>query len=516
MNPTPGTSYREIFRSSVVLGSARVVNMIMGMLRTKVLAVVLGPAGTGLLGIYDGITSMIGSVADLGVSRSGVREIARSRGAGDPDGTARTVLTINRVVAVLGVLAAGLTAVCAGPISRLTFGSADRAPAVAMLAGCVLLTVLAAAQVAKIQGMGRIAELARVNLVGAALGFGATVALVLTLRDDAIVPVLLAGSAGALLAAWFYGRRVRLPQVRFSWRQSVRDVRPMVRLGLAIMNGSLLSTLVAYVARVLVARDLGTEAVGLYLCAFVLAGKFVTIIIDAMWTDFYPRAAAARDDHDLNRLVNQQTEIALLLAMPGLLATLLFAPWMVRLFYSAEFAAAAPLMRLFTLGYLFAVICGPLRIVQLVKNRSLLHAAAETWSSGLHCLLIYLGLRGWGLTGCAVAYIVHYSLQTALSLAIARSLTGFGWSKTTGRMIAGFFALAGGGYAAAGLLDEGAGALVGAALSLSALLACLRFLTARLGAEHPLSRAVAAVPVLGRRLAPRPEVSAPLQQRDAA
>lgn len=516
MSPNAGSAYREIFRSSVVLGSARVVNMVMGMLRTKVLAVVLGPTGTGLLGIYDGIATLIGSVADLGVSRSAVQAIARARGAGDPDGAARTVLTLTRVVAVLGVLAAGLTAVCAGPISRLTFGSADRAPTVALLAGCVLLTVLAAAQVAKIQGMGRIPDLARVNLAGAALGFGATVLLVLAWGEDAVAAVLLAGSACVLLAAWAYGRRVRLPMVRLTWRESVREVRPMVRLGLSIMNGSLLSTLVAYVTRVLVARDLGTDAVGLYLCAFILAGKFVTIIIEAMWTDFYPRAAAASDDAELNRLVNQQTEIALLMAMPGLLATLLFAPWMVRLFYSAEFAAAAPLMRLFTLGYLFAVICGPLRIIQLARNRSLLHAAAETWSSGLHCLLIYIGLSGWGLTGCAVAYIVHYTLQTALSLAIARRLTGFGWSRPTARMIAAFLAVAAAGYAAANRLEEGVGALLGAVLSLAALLACLRFLAVRLGAEHPLSRATAALPVIGRWLAPRPAAPAAARQRDAA
>lgn len=169
--------------------------------------------------------------------------------------------------------------------------------------------------------------------------------------------MLLAGSGCAPFAAWIYGRRVTLPRVRLSWGESLRGARPLIRLGLSIMNGSLLSTTVAYVARVLIARDLGTDAVGLYLCAYFLAGKFVTILIEAMWTDFYPRAAAAADDSELNRLVNQQTEIALLMAMPGLLATLFFASWLVRLFYSAGFEAAAPLMRLFTLGYLFAVIC---------------------------------------------------------------------------------------------------------------------------------------------------------------
>jgi PST family polysaccharide transporter len=460
---------------------------------------------------------MIGTVTDLGVSRSGVREIAQSRGAGNPEGAARTVLTMNRVVGALGLIGTLAMIVLAAPISRLTFASRDHATAIALLSAAMLLTVLTGLQVAKIQGMGRIPDLARLNLLGGVLGFAATVVLVLVWGEASVVPVLIAGSGCALAAAWIYGRRVALPRVRLSWGESLRSTRPLIRLGLSIMNGSLLSALVAYVARVLIARDLGTDAVGLYLCAFILAGKFVTILIEAMWTDFYPRAAAAGGDAELNRLVNQQTEIALLMAMPGLLATLLFAPWMVRLFYSAAFEAAAPLMRLFTLGYLFAVICGPLRIIQLVKNRSLLHAAAETWSSGLHCLLIYLFLRQWGLTGCAAAYIVHYSLQTALSLFLAHRLTGFRWSGGTIRMLATFLATALGGYAAATVLPEGLGtAGLGAAVSLVAGLTCLRFLALRLGPEHALSRSAGRLPILGRWLSPERTLPARTEHRDAA
>lgn len=41
-------SYRRILKSTSVIGGASVINIGIGLLRSKVLAVLLGPAGVGL------------------------------------------------------------------------------------------------------------------------------------------------------------------------------------------------------------------------------------------------------------------------------------------------------------------------------------------------------------------------------------------------------------------------------------------------------------------------------------
>ena len=184
MNASHTTSYRQIFQSSVVLGSARVLNMAMGMLRTKILAVFLGPEGTGLLGIYDGIATMVGTVTDLGVSRSGVREIAQSRGAGNPEGAARTVLTMNRVVGALGLIGTLAMIVLAVPDQppdlcepgsrdshRAAFGlgAADRAH---RFAGRQDPGHGAHSRSGTAQSVGRCARLRRHRRAGACLGGG--------------------------------------------------------------------------------------------------------------------------------------------------------------------------------------------------------------------------------------------------------------------------------------------------------------------------------------------------------
>ena len=90
---------------------------------------------------------------------------------------------------------------------------------------------------------------------------------------------------------------------------------------------------------------------GLYQSAWTLGGLYIGFILDAMGADFYPRlTAVATDDRECTRLVNEQTEIGLLLAGPGVLGTLTFAPLVMTLFYTAEFSGAVEPLRWICLG----------------------------------------------------------------------------------------------------------------------------------------------------------------------
>ena len=64
-----------------------------------------------------------------------------------------------------------------------------------------------------------------------------------------------------------------------------------------------------------------------------------------MGADFYPRLTGWRKTTECNRLVNEQAQISLLIAGPGVIATLTFAPLVIAVFYSAAFWPAVSLLR---------------------------------------------------------------------------------------------------------------------------------------------------------------------------
>src|SRR5436189_330969 len=120
--PEPSSnSYGRMLKSSALLGSASVINVGMGALRTKVLAVQLGPGLFGVMGIYMSLTAMIQSVASLGLGQSAVRELAAAAGSGDETRLAKVITAYRRIVLLTGVFGLLLTVALAYPASRATF-----------------------------------------------------------------------------------------------------------------------------------------------------------------------------------------------------------------------------------------------------------------------------------------------------------------------------------------------------------------------------------------------------------
>ena len=88
-----------------------------------------------------------------------------------------------------------------------------------------------------------------------------------------------------------------------------------------------------------------------------------------MGADFFPRlTAVAQDNSECNRLVNEQAEVGLLLAGPGVLGTLTFAPLVIQLFYSARFGPAVEILRWICLGMMLRVASWPMGYILLAKG----------------------------------------------------------------------------------------------------------------------------------------------------
>ena len=163
-------TYGQILKSSALIGGSQVINIAIRIVRTKAMAVLLGPAGVGLMGVYESIANLAQSIAGMGINSSGVRQIAEAVGTGDTDRIARTVAVLRRTSILLGILGAVLLIVFSRQVSTLTFGSDQHSTAVALLSLAVCFSLVSGGQGALIQGMRRISDLARMGVLGTLYG----------------------------------------------------------------------------------------------------------------------------------------------------------------------------------------------------------------------------------------------------------------------------------------------------------------------------------------------------------
>ena len=495
MSGSASNSYSQILKASSIIGGAQGINLLLGMVRVKFAAVLIGPLGVGLLGNYTAIQGLIATIAGLGIQSSGVRDVAQAVGQVDQETIGRTVLALRRVCWLTGLLGAGAMAALSPLLSHWTFGSNDYALEIALLGLVILFGNIAGGQMALIQGMRRIGDLARLNIISSVAGTLITIGAYASLGTDGIVPALLLMSTVNLAVAWHFARQVPVPVVTMTWRDSLRAAGGMMRLGFVFMWNGLVVSLVAYLTRVLITQQMSLEAVGIFGAAFALSGMLVNFVLGAMGADYYPRLTAVAPDREaMQRLVNEQTEIGLLLAVPGLLATLSLAPWIIRVFYTGEFLPATELLQWFILGCLGRVLSWPLGFVMVALGKGGWFFLTETLFNAIHLALIWLGLKLVGLEGTAVAFFLLYIGYTAAVYGVGRHLIGFVWSAPTRKLLLLLLPVVTLAFLASRTLPLWPATLVGIAITLVASVLSLRGLVTRIGADHRIVRRACQVP----------------------
>ena len=326
-------------------------------------------------------------------------------------------------------------ALLAFPLSRISFGSSAFGWPLVLLSVTVLFGQVSASQYALLQGFRRIGDLARDTILGVLAGVVVGIPLVYMLGIRGIALSLVAVSATNLATSWMYARRVRVQSVHMTLGETWREARPLLRLGAVFMTTALANTGTVYLVRVLVSRELGPSALGLYQAGATLASLYVGIIVGAMATDYYPRLTATQADQSARTsLVNEQAEVGLLVAVPGVFATMAFAPLVIRIFYSSAFLDAVPLLQWLALGLLLRVMSWPLGYVLIARGDGRAYLWMELATSLANIICIWMGLRLFGIVGVGIAFFTGYAAFWATVFLVVRHRHGFSWSRANLRL----------------------------------------------------------------------------------
>lgn len=400
------------------------MTIVVGIIKVKVLAVLLGPAGVGVMGLYQNVMATASIMCGCGLESSGVRQIAAAQD------DARTQALIRRALFWANVLLGGtgmlLLWLMRDSLSQWVFHDGTHASEMGWLGLGVFLSLMVSSQMALLQGLRRIDMVAKVNIFGAIAGAIAGVALVWWLRDAALHWfVIVAPAASLLFSAWYASRLPQAP-VEEDWVAVRQRWQAMFSLGIPLMAAGLLSLVTQLVARSWVMRDLGLDAGGYFQAAWSITMTYIGFVLGAMAADYLPRLSAAiHEPSRAVRLVNEQTEMALLMAAPVLLGMLTLAPWVIEWLFAASFAPAVEILRWQVMGDVFKVIGWPMGFIVLAMGRGDLFIATQLNWNVIYLLCLWLGMESMGLLIVGVGFFAAYVLQVGLVRLVVGKLIGF-------------------------------------------------------------------------------------------
>jgi antigen flippase len=407
---------RQILKSSSIIGGATVIKVLIGMVRTKVAAILIGPMGMGLLGICNGLEGLLVTISGLGLSSSGIKGIAEKIAENGAEELTKYISVYRLAIVLTGGLGAVITAILCYPISWYSFKDTRYAWMVAVLGIGVGLNIISRGQLGILQASRRIIDLARVG-IGTALG-STLVALpcYYFLGNNGIVLSLVLGGLTGFLLSSLFVNRLKLSFIWPSWKEFWQHFYSLFSLGVSFALSGLFSLFANYIVLILINHRYGLESNGLYQAAFGLTGLLVNFMLSAMSTDYYPRLAQeSKNFVRMRQIVREQARISLLIIFPGLLAMMIFAPLLIQIFYSEKFQPAALLVRLFTFGALVRSMSWSLGFVLLASGKGLLYMTSEVLPAVVHVIFVYLGLHYIGLPGAALGYFGMYIFYIILA-----------------------------------------------------------------------------------------------------
>ena len=405
--------FARILRSSALMGGAQVIVLAAGFVRAKAIALILGASGVGLIGLFNAFSGNVASFAGWGLGTSGVRLIA-----GAPEESKPTkVAAVRRMGWALSLLGLGLALLTFWPAGYATFSSSKYALEMAIVACAAPCMIAASAWSAVLQASGKIASLAKVQIVGALTGlliglpaifFWGTIGIALSIFLAAAVPA----------AVLWRAARAECPASADSPVDSA-DLRQLVQIGGALMVVGWLGQLSAYAVRLAIVRQEGLDAAGYYQAAYAISGSLPGFVFAAMGADFFPRVAAAKDEAEADDITDKQIQAAMLLGLPLIAGLMAAGHVVIRLLYADTFTPAVALLTWMTWGVFVRLFTWPIGFRLLARGSSKRLIFIETIASLAMAVAPIIMMQYLGLVGAGVGFLLASIFYGATLMAIS-------------------------------------------------------------------------------------------------
>jgi antigen flippase len=415
-------SFDKIFKTSAMTGAMSIVTMVAALLRGKVMAMCLGPAGVGLSGILNQVVALESQVLALGLPTVVVKSVAGA----DVEARPKVESVIARLALALGVFGLVLGLVLSPLVAVATFKSFEHLPLVIAASLAVPAAILTSIWCAVIQGRGEVGFLARSQAAFAVVSalvavpliwYGGLAGLGVSVVLAALIPV-----------AGLWSRRPR-HLTAASDDKGIRD--SLVRAGLSIIATIAIAQVAAYATRMVVVNQLGVFEAGLYQAALAVSGGLPGFVFSAMALDYYPRISAAKDGEEMVRVTNMQVQASMVIATPLFVGMIVFGGQLLDFYYTEEFLGATELMAWMTASVAFRVISWPAGYWLVAKATPKEYLLIEG-PAALLAPLVTIGLLPLaGLAGAGLAMVLSALVYALVIITFMRRRGGLGYTAAT-------------------------------------------------------------------------------------
>lgn len=402
--------YSGAFKSTFIYGCVQLVSALLSVIRTKLIAVLLGPLGYGVVSLYNTAINLVFSLTNLGFQNSVVRDVAYYDLLDNKERIKNYLYSICKWIYGLGILGLLVMIISSPFLSKYLFHSYEHTASIAILSIVVLLNTLFNGYYAILQGLRRVNKLVKANILGASVGLIISIPILYIYRDAGIIYSLIAAAFVTTVVAFYYVKDDLKDIGKVGLRKSYILGLTTAKLGFAIAINSVSASVIVFIVSSYIVSLNGINEVGLFQAGWALNEGYVGLVFTAIARDYLPRLTGSMESkEDFDSCVLQQSEISILLLGPLVVCMSLFIKPLIILFFSSQFLVIINFTIWLLLGSF--VRAGALGIshIFLAKGDGRLFVRCELFIKIFVTLPLYLlGYKYLELEGLGIAFALQY------------------------------------------------------------------------------------------------------------
>lgn len=410
------SEYKSIAKANALFGGVQIFKILISLVNSKLVAVLLGPEGMGILGLLNSSIELVKSATNMGLQTSAVRDVTIAHDSGDAHRVATTKKTLSRWVWVTGLLGLLVTFFFSNQLSRMSFGDESYSLHFRILSIVLLITQIGTQYNILLQGTRRLKTLASSNVIGQLLSVVTIIPLYYLFGYKGIVPAIILTALVPAIVSGFVCRDIKLPQIELSIKSTWTIGKSMIVMGFMLGLTGLIDAVDNYIIKIVISRWGEIADVGLFNAGHNIVTASVGLAFAAIATDYYPRItiAANKSREEADNIMNKQFEILILVLIPIICLFIAFGPFLLRLLYSFKFVGITNMVSWMAVGMLIRAFSWCPAFLFLSKNNPKLYLGTYIINFIFHNIIYIGAYLLWGLTGLGIAFVVGYVLYALI------------------------------------------------------------------------------------------------------
>lgn len=432
-------TYDHVLKYTGVFGGVQGLKMLAMLVRNKLTARYLLPVGMGLNAVYANIAEIVNSATNFGISFSAVRHISEIFEEGTEDQVERYVMVVRTWCVWTAILASVICFVGSPLLSYLFFNEdLSYTPFIMVLSLMLFVMPIEAGECAILKGMRRLKIIATIESIAVVSTLLTTIPLYYFWGIDSVVYALVLTQVVVTGAHLWFSVRVVPYRISLFSKEMLCEGEGLIRLGIPYVLAALAGALsTAFIFGYL--EDHGQ--IGLYKSGYNLMVTCAGMVFVAVEADYFPRLSSVNNDVvRLNKTINQQIDVCLMLMTPILIAFILALPIAVPLLLSDKFLPIIPMCMWASFHMFMRSITVPLEYTALAKGDSKMYLVMEVFYDVLCVLLMRSMFDSYGLVGAGIALTLAVTINLTVVYIVYHMRYGCQLSLRTLRLA--FFQLA--------------------------------------------------------------------------